>query len=123
MNSPRKAQGVALVTALLIVALASVAAVSLATQQQLDIRLTGNLIDGDQAWAYARGAEGWVEIILRRDQKRSEVVVDHLGEQWAQPIRPKLPGGQMVARISDAQARFNLNNLVNSGQVDEAAIA
>ncbi len=122
MTSPHRSHGIALVTALLIVALASVAAVSLTTQQQLDIRRTGNLIDGDQAWAYATGGESWAKLILRRDLERTPGI-DHLGEVWAQPLTPiKLPGGYMIGRISDAQAYFNLNNLVQGNEPNDDAV-
>jgi general secretion pathway protein K len=116
MNSPHKCEGVALITALLIIALATVAAASFVTQQQLDIRRTGNLINGDQAWAYATAGEGWAKLILRRDQQndaKDNIFTDDLTEPWAQPLAPdKLPGGHTAVRITDAQARLNLNNLV-----------
>ena len=47
MKDPRKCEEVVLITALLILVLATVAAASFVTQQQLNIRRTGNLIDGD----------------------------------------------------------------------------
>lgn len=122
MKGPRSNRGVALVTALLIVSLATVAAVSFATQQHLDIRRTGNLIDGDQAWIYATGAEDWAKLILKRDAANSEF--DALTEAWAQILPPiDLPGGYMVGKINDAQARFNLNNLVSNNVVDQKALA
>jgi general secretion pathway protein K len=117
MKDPHSQAGVALVTALLIVSLATVVAVSFATQQQLDIRRTGNLIGGDQAWAYAKGAEDWAKLILRRDQAANSEI-DALTEVWAQPLPSiDLPGGYMFGKISDAQARLNLNNLVVGNQV------
>jgi general secretion pathway protein K len=120
MKAPGAQHGVALVTALLIVSLASVAAVSLATQQQLDVRRTGNLIDGDQAWQYAIGAEQWAKLILRRDQEKTDF--DALNEPWAQNLPPiDLPGGYMLGKIRDAHGRFNLNNLVNDNEPDEEA--
>jgi general secretion pathway protein K len=121
MTSPRKSQGIALVMALLIVALATVAAVSFATQQQLDVRRTGNLIDGDQAWAYATGGEDWAALILRRDAQKTQI--DHLGESWAQNLPPiDLPGGYMVGKISDAHLKLNLNNVAfENGQLNEGA--
>ncbi|MGI8738581.1 MAG: type II secretion system minor pseudopilin GspK [Gammaproteobacteria bacterium] len=113
MSGPRRERGVALVTALLIVALATVTAVSFAMQQQFDIRRTGNLIDGAQAWEYAKGGEEWAKLILRRDRRPD---IDALVEAWAQPLPPiDLPGGHMVGRITDAQARFNINNLAQQG--------
>src|SRR5680860_917515 len=113
MSGPPRQRGVALVTALLIVALATVTAVSFAMQQQFDIRRTGNLVDGAQAWEYAKGGEEWAKLILRRDRRPD---IDALGEAWAQPLPPiELPGGYMVGRITDAQARFNINNLAQQG--------
>ncbi|MGH8504244.1 MAG: type II secretion system minor pseudopilin GspK [Gammaproteobacteria bacterium] len=116
MNGPCRQRGVALVTALLIVSLATVTAVSFAMQQQFDIRRTGNLIDGDQAWEYAKGAEDWAKLILSRDRNQQ---IDALTEAWAQPLPPiDLPGGYMVGRITDAQARFNINSLAQQGNPD-----
>jgi general secretion pathway protein K len=102
--------GVALITALLVVSLATVIAVAMATRQHIDVRLTGNLIHGEQAYAYALGAEAWAQVILRRDSTQSDH--DSLDEDWATAL-PPLPveGGQVSGRIEDLQGRFNLNNL------------
>jgi len=50
-------RGVALVTALLVVSLATVAAVAMATRLHVDVRRTGNLLHGEQAYAYAVAAK------------------------------------------------------------------
>lgn len=122
MTGMRSQRGVALITGLLIVSLATVAAVSFATQQQLDIRRTGNLIDGDEAWTYATAGEAWAKLILRKDFENSPET-DNLNEAWAQPLPSiHLPGGYMVGRISDAQALFNLNNLVVQNRQNLAAV-
>ncbi len=52
-NTPQ--QGVALVTALLVVALATVASVGMATRLHVDVRRSANLIHGEQSYAYALG--------------------------------------------------------------------
>jgi len=111
----RGERGVALITALLVVALATVAAVTVASRQELDIRRTSNLLAADQAYAYALGVETWVQVILERDAEESEI--DHLGEDWASIIPPiAVEGGQLVGRIEDLQGRFNLNNLIENGE-------
>ena len=51
----------------LLAVLASVAAVAMAMRQQIDVRRTGNLLHGEQAYAYAVAAESWARVILRRD--------------------------------------------------------
>ena len=109
LSSLHSNRGVALITALLVVALATVAAVAMAARQQLDVRRTANLLDGDQAYAYAEAVEGWGRMILDRDAKD----VDKLDDTWAQQLPPiAVPGGQIGGYIIDLQGRFNLNNLL-----------
>jgi general secretion pathway protein K len=108
-----KQRGVALVTALLVVSLATIVAVAMATRLQVDVRRTGNLLHGEQAYAYALAAESWAEVILRRDAEDSKI--DTLGENWATALPPiAVEGGFVSGRIEDLQGRFNLNNLVGA---------
>ncbi|MCW8830848.1 MAG: type II secretion system minor pseudopilin GspK [Gammaproteobacteria bacterium] len=103
-------RGVALITALLIVALATVISVELSTRLQLDIRRTSNVIASDQAMLYLMEAEYWSRRILKSDREDNDF--DHLGEDWAMEI-PPLPveGGSIQGKLSDLQACFNLNSL------------
>ncbi|MGW8310062.1 MAG: type II secretion system minor pseudopilin GspK [Thiogranum sp.] len=117
----RSQRGVALVTALLVVAIATVAAVAMATRQQLDVRRTGSLLHGEQAWAYVIGAENWAKVVLRRDANESRI--DTLAEDWStQPPVSFVEGGSIIGRLIDMQGRFNVNNLVQGGAPNEAAI-
>lgn len=111
----RHHRGVALITALLVVALATAAGVAIATRQHIDIRRAENLLNADRALLYARGGEAWASAILVRDLRDGDV--DHLGEDWARKI-PPLPvdGGSVSGYIEDMQGRFNLNNLATSGE-------
>ncbi len=103
--------GVALITALLVVALATITAVAMTTRQQLDIRRTANVLNGEQAYLYALGAESWVKRILLRDAKHNRI--DSFKDVWAMPLPPlPIPGGTVDGQIEDLQGRFNLNNLV-----------
>ncbi|HEY9197852.1 MAG TPA: type II secretion system minor pseudopilin GspK, partial [Gammaproteobacteria bacterium] len=117
MSGPQR--GVALITALLVVALATVAAVAMASRQQLDVRRTANLLDGDQAYLYALGVESWARVVLARDARDNQV--DKLDEDWAKRLSPiAVPGGQVDGFVSDLQGRFNLNNLLTAeGQLSE----
>jgi general secretion pathway protein K len=113
--------GVALITALLVVALATIAAVAMTTRQQLDIHRTANLIHGEQAYMYALGGESWAKRILWRDSKNS--TVDSLNEIWATPLPPlPIQGGAIHAQLEDLQGRFNLNNLIKDGQASHLDI-
>lgn len=122
MNNPKSNAGVALITALLVVALAATTAVALSQKVALDIRRAGNLIDSDQAWLYAQGAEAWSGAILARD--RAETQIDSLLEPWAFQLPPiTVPGGFIAGRIEDRQGRFNINNLIQGNGVDPLALA
>jgi general secretion pathway protein K len=104
-------RGVALIIALLVVAIVTLVAVTMANRQQLDIRRTANLLHYEQAYLYALGAESWVRRILRDDDK----TFDGLTDVWAMQL-PSLPipGGRLQGRVLDLQGRFNLNNLILS---------
>ncbi len=108
-----KQTGVALITALLIVALATVTAVTMTSRQQLDIRRTSNLINHDQAYLYLLGAEQWAQQILSQDMHKTNK--DSLDEMWAMQL-PPLPvlGGTVQGQLYDLNHCFNLNNLVQT---------
>lgn len=121
MRTAERQQGVALLTALLVVALATVAAVAMATRQQLDIRRTGNLLHSEQAYTYLLGAESWARVILARDLRDSKT--DALTEDWATQLPASfVEGGSVIGRIRDAQALFNVNSLVVGGRADAPAV-
>ena len=115
-------QGVALITALLVVAIATVAAVAMATRQQMDIRRTGGLLHSEQAYAFSLGAESWAQVVLARDKRDSKI--DTLYEDWStQPPVSVVEGGSIIGRILDLQGRFNVNSLVDgNGVADKDAI-
>lgn len=105
--------GVALITALLVVALAVVAATAMATRLQVDVRRTANLLHGEQAYAYATAAESWAQVILHKDVKES--TIDALDEEWATALPPiAVEGGVVTGRITDLQGHFNVNSLLSS---------
>ena len=107
-------RGVALVTALLVVSLATVAAVAMATRFQIDLRRTGNLLNGEQAYAYALSAESWASVVLRQDLQDSQH--DSLDEGWSTALPPiPVEGGFVNGRVEDLQGRFNVNNVVKVG--------
>ena len=117
-----KDRGVALITAMLITAMATMVAANLAWDNALDVRRTMVLLNRDQAFQVALGAESWVIGILHQDLEDSET--DHLAEIWATEL-PGLPieGGEVFGAVEDLQGRFNVNNLIDAnGAVDEDAL-
>ncbi len=117
----RRQRGVALVTALLVTAVATLAAVTMASRLQLDIRRTGNVLERDQAYLFGLGVEAWARQILAEDRRNSNT--DHLGEDWATVLPPLAVEGAVVSgALEDLQGRFNLNNLVRDGRPSEPDI-
>ena len=107
-----RARGVAMITAMMITALAAIVAANLAWDNALDVRRTMMLLNRDQAIQVALGAESWVATILSQDLEDSET--DHFGEIWAADL-PGLPidGGEDFGAHEDLQGRFNINNLID----------
>ena len=122
MISIARNRGVALITALLIMALIATLTYALEWNSALDLRRTVVMLNRDQAIQVAFGAESWIQSILRQDLEDSDV--DHLGEIWASDL-PGLPidGGEVFGVIEDLQGRFNVNNLIASdGNIDRPSL-
>lgn len=118
-------RGVALITALLILAISTTAAVYLTNQHQLSIRRTGNVIIGNQAYIYALGGEALAMSFLYEDFKE-DPSIDALNEIWAMETVP-LPveggAGAIYGKITDLSSKFNVNNLINpDGSVDTTSV-
>jgi general secretion pathway protein K len=115
-RDPRQQRGIALVTAVLVVALAVIAATAILESGHLSIQRSATLQDSEKAWWYAAGVEDWVRTGLQRDAEESQI--DSLSEAWARPV-DFLPveQGFLRGQLLDQQGRFNLNNL---GIADQA---
>lgn len=116
-------RGVALLTAILVVAVGTLLATNLLWLSSLDQLRTASALASDQGLQYVLGAEAWVGDILRQDLEDSPDA-DHLGEYWAAEIDPlPIEGGFIQGRIEDLQGRFNLNNLTPlGGSTDEIVV-
>jgi len=107
-----KQAGTALVTALLIVALASVIATAMLKQQHIDIRRAENMIKGDQVGLYLRAGENWVRKLLVEDLQKNKF--DSLNDNWAKiDSSLEIDKGSILIQVEDQQGRFNLNNLLD----------
>lgn len=109
----RRQAGIAAVTAMLVVALATVLAVELLWSTSLDVRRTQNLLERDQAMQIGMGLELLAGELLRVDLEDSDI--DSLDERWAEEYGFPFEGGNVVGQLEDLQGRFNLNSLVNEG--------
>ena len=123
----KQQRGVALITAMLLMALITTLTYGLKWDNELDLRRTYVSMFREEAIQAALGAESWVLTILRQDAEDSQT--DHLGEIWASefPVLPVGgPGdsiqGEIYGELTDLSGRFNLNNLVDAqGEVDKAS--
>jgi general secretion pathway protein K len=114
----KKQQGVAVLTAILIVAVAASAATLMLAQQSAMVDQAILLASRAQADHYADAGLDWARGVLAEDAQRAGGV-DHLGEGWAQPIAALPMDRAIVAgAIEDAQGKFNLNNLAGESKSD-----
>jgi general secretion pathway protein K len=121
MRSRRRQAGVALITAVLIVALATILAVSVGFKGFLGQRRTATTFALDQAYEVAMGGEAWASDALQRDAMeptaQGATATDDFTDVWATPIPPiPVDGGEFEGTLEDLQGRFNLNNLVKLDQ-------
>jgi len=107
----KKYRGVALITVMLIVALAAVLATQMTARLQLQMQRTSNIEFNQQAYWYAMGAEAFAKRVLITTFE-DEKEVTHLEQMWAQgETSYPVDFGQITGEIFDMQACFNLNAL------------
>jgi len=122
MPRRRHQRGVALLTAIVLVAIAAVIAATIAFNSAMTARRGIAVFTVAQALRFAEGAEAMAAYALREDLKTNRS--DSLDESWAMPYGPvELDTGVILeARLEDMQARFNINNLVDgNGTADPLA--
>jgi general secretion pathway protein K len=123
--------GAALLTAMIIVALIATLAASMIWQQWRAVQVEAAERSRTQSAWILSGALDWARLILREDARNGGA--DYLGEPWAVPLAEARlstflaadksntddgPDAFLSGAITDAQARYNLTNLVNGGRVD-----
>lgn len=102
----RKAEGAAVLAAMLVVAIAASLAAQVFERQQLAVRTIENRMDASQIRWIERAASDWARLVLRLDARTT--TIDHLGEPWAMAIQqteldPTVYGGAR-AGTKDAKA-------------------
>jgi general secretion pathway protein K len=127
-TTPRRQRGAAIISALLVVTLSALLVAGVLWRQQVQIRRIQNQRLMSQAQWVARGAVDWTRLILRSEADTAPTVT-YLGGIWAVPIA-KTRLSDFLGKVSesdvaeseqtylsgsieDAQARFNLRNLVS----------
>jgi general secretion pathway protein K len=123
MKNYSSQRGVALLTILVMVALATILAATIAKRQTNTAENTGYLMRQDQSLLYAKSAEAFFSELLIQDSDNSSSI-DHLQENWAKPMPPfPVEDGSVSGKLLDESGKFNLNNLVKAdgNQVDDSA--
>ncbi len=119
-------RGVALLTAVILVALATVVAAAIAFDTTLIGRRGAGAAALDEALLLGGGAEAIAAFGIGEQLRQSGTSV-HGDQRWAQPIGPieveEGSGRFIEARLFDLQGRFNLNDLVDlAGRRNDFAV-
>ncbi|WP_312087557.1 type II secretion system minor pseudopilin GspK [Acinetobacter variabilis] len=120
----KQQKGIALITILVMVALATILAATIAKRQAATAESTAYLMRQNQSLMYAKSAEAFFSELLVDDAENA-AEVDHLNETWAQPM-PAFPveDGYVSGILQDESGKFNLNSLITAeGTVNENAKA
>ncbi|MBK6982126.1 MAG: type II secretion system minor pseudopilin GspK [Betaproteobacteria bacterium] len=114
-------RGVAVVTAILVVAVAASAATYMLAQQSATLNQTALVSSRAQADSWAQAGLDWARGILAEDARAG--ATDTLDEDWARPLAGLPVERALVSgAIVDLQSRFNLNNVVNGGRRSDADV-
>jgi general secretion pathway protein K len=129
-SSFMRQSGVAIITALVVIAAATAAVSAMLWHQSIEARKLDNREAQAEARWLAVSAVDWARVILLVDAHTSSI--DHYGEPWAVPLAetrvtdpgadsndPDAPAAYVSGRILDAQARFNLVNVAVQGKPNE----
>tara|TARA_R110002072_G_scaffold113986_1_gene243819 strand:+ start:7025 stop:8002 length:978 start_codon:yes stop_codon:yes gene_type:complete len=112
----KRQEGVALITILLVVVIATVLGVSMTTDQHFAINRARTFFDQGIVHQYALGGEELARQILHQDFV-DEPTVDHKGENWAATdLHFDFDQGEVEVLIEDLQGRLNLNSLLKEGE-------
>ena len=113
----RQQKGVAIITALLIVTIATTVSVAISTHLQLDVRRTSNLIALDQADFYALFAEEFTRKKLQ-DTKNFDDLMGSLAQYGQFKQDYPVEGGFIEGKITDLNSCINVNALVNNNKLN-----
>lgn len=120
--SGQRQRGAAIIVALLVTALAAALAASLLVD--MDDWLEHVTLSRDKAASreLAYSAIDYARVVLANDERHS--AVDTLDEQWNRVLPPiNAENNELQGQIVDLQGRWNLNNLLRTGVIDEEALA
>jgi general secretion pathway protein K len=112
---PARQRGIALLVAILLVAMGTLIAASIAYENAKTARYGAATFAFDQSVLVAEAAETLAAWGLR-EVKRSDNTHTYVGQGWDKPVGPVevVPDVMLTASLEDMQGRFNLNSLVKA---------
>lgn len=115
-------QGVAIVLAMGVVALATMAATAIMVVQSTWSRQVELATGHVQSQLILLAGLDWARSVLSDDRRLSNI--DYPGEIWALRLPPiPIDNGSLTGLIEDQQGKFNLNNLLKSGKLNMEQLA
>jgi general secretion pathway protein K len=122
----KRQRGIALITAIVLVAIAAVLATAIGFASAMAARRASTVFGADQSLLAAEGAEAMAGYVLRQTGgSGSSSGTPSLQQVLAQAYGPfELTDGVTLefAQIEDQQAKFNINNLAPNGSTDHEAV-
>ncbi|MCB1582348.1 MAG: type II secretion system minor pseudopilin GspK [Xanthomonadales bacterium] len=119
-QTPRIQQGVAMLMALVMMAIASSLAVYMWYQGQLNLARIHNIKQTYQAKHYTQGLLLWASDILRADYEQGETQSDSNNDAWLQGIQGMLVEDAILSgSLLPMDNKFNVNNLVINNAISQ----
>ena len=114
-HPPGMQRGIALLVAILLVALGTVIAATIAYENAMSARRGTATYAFDEALLVAQGAEALAAYGLRTIWQNDKKYT-YAAQGWGKPVLPieVVPGVMLEPSLEDLQGRFNLNSLVDS---------
>jgi general secretion pathway protein K len=116
-------RGIALITAMVLVAIAAVLATAIGFSSAMAARRATTVFGADQSLLAGEGGEAMAAYVLRLSTSGTTALSPD--QPWAQPYGPfELGEGVTLefAQIEDQQGKFNINNLASNGASDPTSI-
>jgi len=124
MVNAKKSQGMAMLMALVMMAIASSLAAYIWYDSQLSLSRIYNLKHAYQAKHYSQGMMLWASDILREDYAQDETQHDTNFDPWLQGIQGMLVENAILSgELVGLNNRFNVNNLVINGEISPTHLA
>jgi general secretion pathway protein K len=120
-NAVARQRGIALITAMVLIAIAAVLATAIGFASAMSARRASTMFGADQSLLAGEGAEAMAAYVLKQSATGSATL--SLDQPWALAYGPFDLGDGVTlefAQIEDQQGKFNINNLAAGGASDAA---